>query len=159
MEDPRISSPAEHRPSFALPSIRVRDTNPHNAHHHPSPHSSIPTSARQTGPMSIPNARPSAPPALPPPKHIDEDDFGWWYANKAYGGKSTTAPVSPSSSLAGSQTPRQHREQEGLADVARRCSTTAIDRSPSTEDIGQRGVRHPDEGYASLSARSRSSQK
>ncbi|KAI9829056.1 MAG: hypothetical protein M1832_000079 [Thelocarpon impressellum] len=110
--------------------------------------------------MSIPNAREPVPPALPPPKQIDclDDgagpavDLGWWLGNnERFGGRSSFGSVDPESSLFGGQGRREHRGDARRPDAARRGSSTSTIRSPTADDGRPHALRHPDEGYASLS--------
>ena len=118
--------------------------------------------------MSIPNSKASPPPALPPPKYIDEDDFGWYHANKHLMVKNPSLSVSSYARISGDPPPRRrgHAGDDGSGDrvkmetdLGREISIAAIERSPPMDEIGNANVRHSDEGYASLSVRSGLSQK
>ena len=168
MEDPRLKSSAEVHSSFALPSIRVRDSNPHNGHQLASTRPMIPTATQSIGPMSVPNSKASPPPALPPPKYIDEDDCGWYHANKHLMVRNPSLSVNSHARISGDPPPRRrgHAGDDGRGnrvkteiDLGREIIIAAIERRPSMDDIGNSNVRNSDEGYASLSVRSGSSQK
>ncbi|KAI9680538.1 MAG: hypothetical protein M1817_003978 [Caeruleum heppii] len=114
--------------------------------------------------MSIPNAREHVPPPLPPPRHIEalqeggdgRVDLGWRWGNGddvGFGGKS----VSPASSLVGSTAGLGYNGRR--PSCARAGSSGATVTSPSRQDTREETIRHPDEGYASLSGSSLSNHK
>jgi hypothetical protein len=99
------------------------------------------------GPMAIRNAREElAPPALPPPKYMGDlasgQDLGWEWGNspeKSGFGKSTLAPIKPSSSLHGSyrgppESPHRHKRMTA-DDLERRRYTASNGRSPPSAHV------------------------
>lgn len=105
------------------------------------------TSSHSRDPMAIPGATlDEPPPPLPPPRFNEElergIDVAWsWQNSESYGGKSTLAPIKPSSSLYGGYMQargdtRRTSEQEDMdMDWDRRGSSVSTIRSPSQADI------------------------
>ncbi|KAI9815031.1 MAG: hypothetical protein M1827_002874 [Pycnora praestabilis] len=150
----RISSP---------PSIRINyDPNQGPDRYRSTSRSSSYNSTSQSivsGPMSIPNAKEYVPPPLPPPRHIPElkngSDMGWQWGNENNGsfGKSVGS-VKPGSSLYRGFSRPSNDDGEQESEGGRRESSASTITSPPETDLRQEGLRHPDEGYASLSGSS-----
>lgn len=151
------------RPGLALPSIYVQDSNPSDPYRSSSRSSSYnSTSSPATipGPMSIPNARDPVPPPLPPPRHLADiaesggngDDIAWQWGN-SHESSDWGRSIPPGSSLYGSFASGKSM-LDHQPDSSRRTSSTSTIKSISGAQ--SRGI---DEGYASLTATSMSSNK
>lgn len=102
-------------------------------------------------PMPIPNAKDDVPPPLPPPRLIEDPDIALHFGNNNWReGQKSLPSINPGSSLLGGFVgPRRSDET--------RKAESIID---SPQDVGMMrrgGMRHTDEGYASLSGSSLSS--
>jgi hypothetical protein len=108
--------------------------------------------------MTIPNAREEiAPPPLPPPKYIEEltygNDPGWQWGNTTHAGfgKSTLAPIKPSSSLMGSYTRESREDKQDRVErkdyFRRGSSISTVVRSPSELEIKMESIPMADEDY------------
>ncbi|PGH22968.1 hypothetical protein AJ80_03017 [Polytolypa hystricis UAMH7299] len=129
MDNSHVTSP---------PSIRVYDFNSNHHRRRSSSKSSTSSVSAQSfssrAPMAIPNANePLAPPPLPPPRYIEDlangHDSGWKWGNsfhEAEFGKTTLAPIKPSSSLLGGS----HTRPE----LARRHETFRLDTEATLQD-------------------------
>ncbi|KAI9845369.1 MAG: hypothetical protein M1838_001769 [Thelocarpon superellum] len=119
--------------------------------------------------MSIPNAKEPVPPALPPPKRIDglDDgagsgvDLGWWLGNSKQGplgGRSSFGSIDPHSSLFGGRAHHDAADEHNRMGPMRRGSSTSTIRATSGDEPVS-PHRQLDEGYASLSGSSLTTQK
>lgn len=168
MDIPRY--PQAHRSPFALPEIYIQNSSISDRKNMPirsnsnASRSSPPTSSI---PMSIPNARDddSPPPPLPPPRYIGHDrdgggarsiDPGWEWSNSR-GDHSWEKPssVKSGSSLYGSFAGYGNGITEAVE--YRRGSSASTIKSISGIDGHQNSYPRVDEGYASLSSTSMSS--
>lgn len=142
MDIPRLTSPPpNHIFGFNANNDRRRPLSKSSSRSPPS------QSFSSHGPMAIRNAREElAPPALPPPRFMDDlangQDIGWEWGNSPENGglgKSTLAPIKPSSSLYGSyrgppDSPQQSKRMTA-DDLERRRYTASTGRSPPAAQV------------------------
>ncbi|KAI9793499.1 MAG: hypothetical protein M1816_007931 [Peltula sp. TS41687] len=128
-----------------LPSITVDGSkeNPEEGRL-PFRHSISHRTSLSANPMPIPNAKDDfAPPALPPPRFIEDTDIALQFRKGSWHEDQKSLPsINPGSSLFGGFVGPRRTEEPRKAESI----------TESLPDVGMRrdGVRHPDEGYASL---------